>query len=96
MEATARKAIIRIECWHAVLLAAMLVAFWRTTSIDATALIAGGVFMGINFFFAELWHRLGADPARKQRPNQGRHWFVGVEDSLFFGIVDDGFFSLSL
>ena len=50
MEATARKAIIRIECWHAVLLAAMLLAFWRTTVIDPTALIAGGVFMGVNFF----------------------------------------------
>lgn len=50
MEATARKAIIWIECWHAVLLAAMLLAFWRTTFIDPTALIAGGVFMGINFF----------------------------------------------
>ena len=50
MEATARKAIIRIECWHALLLAAMLLAFWRTTFIDPTALIAGGVFMGINFF----------------------------------------------
>jgi len=50
MEATARKAIIRIECWHAVLLAAMLLAFWRTTFIDPTALIAGGVFMGVNFF----------------------------------------------
>lgn len=50
MEATARKAIIRIECWHAVLLAAVLLALWRTTSIDPTALIAGGVFMGINFF----------------------------------------------
>ena len=50
MEATARKAIIRIECWHAVLLAAMLLAFWRSTFIEPTALIAGGVFMGINFF----------------------------------------------
>jgi len=50
MEATARKAIIRIECWHAVLLAAMLLAFWRTTFLDPTALIAGGVFMGVNFF----------------------------------------------
>jgi len=50
MEATARKAIIRIECWHALLLAAILLAFWRTTFIDATALIAGGVFMGVNFF----------------------------------------------
>lgn len=49
MEATARKAIIRIECWHAVLLAAMLLVFWRTSFIDPTAMIAGGVFMGVNF-----------------------------------------------
>lgn len=50
MEATARKVIIRIECWHAVLLAGMILAFWRTTFIDPTALVAGGVFMGVNFF----------------------------------------------
>jgi hypothetical protein len=50
MEATARKAIIRIECWHVVLLAGMILAFWRTTFIDPTALVAGGVFMGVNFF----------------------------------------------
>lgn len=50
METTARKAIIRIECWHALLLAAMLIAFWRSTFIDPTALIVGGLFMGVNFF----------------------------------------------
>ena len=50
MEATARKVIIRIECWHTVLLAGMILAFWRTTFIDPTALVAGGVFMGVNFF----------------------------------------------
>jgi hypothetical protein len=49
MEATARKTILRIECWHGVLLLALLVALGRTTFIDTTALIAGGVFMGINF-----------------------------------------------
>jgi len=49
MEATARKTIIRIECWQALLLAAMLLVFWRSTFIESTALIAGGVFMGINF-----------------------------------------------
>ena len=50
MEASARKVIIRIECWHAVLLVGMILAFWRTTFIDPTALVAGGVFMGVNFF----------------------------------------------
>ncbi len=50
MEASAIKAIIRIECCHAFLLLALFLASMRTTFIDPTALIAGGVFMGVNFF----------------------------------------------
>jgi len=49
MEATARKTIIRIECWHAVLLVALLVSLRSVAVIDPAALIAGGVFMGVNF-----------------------------------------------
>jgi hypothetical protein len=50
MEATARKTILRIECWHAVLLLALFLVLGRGTAIDGMALIAGGVFMGVNFF----------------------------------------------
>ena len=49
MEATARQTILRIECWHAALLLALLLVLGRGTVIDAIALIAGGVFMGVNF-----------------------------------------------
>ena len=49
MEATARKSILRIECWHGALLLAMFVAFLRSSTIDGAALLAGGVFMGVNF-----------------------------------------------
>jgi len=49
MEATARKTIIRIECWHAVLLVALLVSLRSVAVIDPAAMIAGGVFMGVNF-----------------------------------------------
>jgi hypothetical protein len=49
MEATARKTILRIECWHAVLLLALFLVVGRGTAIDGMALIAGGVFMGVNF-----------------------------------------------
>ena len=54
MEATARKAIIRIECWHALLLLAMLFGLRGIASIDAKALIAGGVFMGANFLLLSV------------------------------------------
>jgi hypothetical protein len=49
MEATARKTILRIECWHAVLLLALFLVLGRGSAIDGMALIAGGVFMGVNF-----------------------------------------------
>ncbi len=49
MEATARKTILRIECWHAVLLLILFLVLGRGTAIDGMALIAGGVFMGVNF-----------------------------------------------
>lgn len=49
MEATARKTILRIECWHGVLLLALFLVLGRGTAIDGMALIAGGVFMGVNF-----------------------------------------------
>jgi len=50
MELTARKIILRIECWHGLLLLTLLLVFAHSTSIDATALLAGGVFMGVNFY----------------------------------------------
>lgn len=49
MEATARKSILRIECWHGVLLLALFLVLGRNTVIDGTAFLAGGIFMGVNF-----------------------------------------------
>ena len=54
MEATARKTILRIECWHGLLLLALLLVFAGNTEIDGPALIAGGVFMGVNFLLLSL------------------------------------------
>ena len=50
MELTARKIILRIECWHGLLLLTLLLVFANSASIDATAVLAGGVFMGVNFY----------------------------------------------
>jgi hypothetical protein len=58
MEAVARKTILRIELWHGILLLALLVILWPAKIIDPTALLAGGVFMGINFLllsFGVAW-----------------------------------------
>lgn len=50
----AKKTILRIEFWHALLLVGLLVALGRTQLVDATALVVGGVFMGVNFLLLSI------------------------------------------
>ena len=50
--------ILRIELWHGLLLLATVATLGQTKFIDMTALLIGGVFMGLNFFllgFGILW-----------------------------------------
>jgi hypothetical protein len=54
MEAAAKKTILRIEFWHALLLLGLLVSLGRTQLVDATALVVGGVFMGVNFLLLSI------------------------------------------
>lgn len=49
METTARSSILRIECWHGALLLILFLLLARNSLIDGTALLAGGIFMGVNF-----------------------------------------------
>ncbi len=49
MEITAKKTIVRIEIWHGIMLLALLATLWRSPFLDPTALVVGGVFMGVNF-----------------------------------------------
>ena len=58
MQAAAKKTILRIELWQAALLLALLVAFGRSSWLDAVALLAGGIFMAVNFLllsFGVAW-----------------------------------------
>jgi hypothetical protein len=51
--------ILRVELWHVLLLLATAVTLGQTKLIDLTALLLGGAFMGVNFFFAWIWHLMG-------------------------------------
>ena len=58
MEAVARKTILRIELWHGILLLTLLATLRQTNLIEPTALVVGGVFMGVNFLllsFGVAW-----------------------------------------
>ena len=54
MEAAARKTILRIELWHALLLLALLAFLTPARLVDPAALLAGGIFMGVNFLLLSI------------------------------------------
>lgn len=58
MEPAARRTLLRIELWHGIFLLVLLAVLAPTKSVDPTALLAGGIFMGINFLllgFGVAW-----------------------------------------
>lgn len=58
MEAAARKTILRIELWHIILLLVLLASLAPAKIVDPIALLAGGIFIGVNFLllsFGVAW-----------------------------------------
>jgi len=58
METAARKTILRIELWHIILLLVLLAILAPAKVVDTTALLAGGIFIGVNFLllsFGVAW-----------------------------------------
>lgn len=49
MELTASKTILRIETWHGLMLTGLVATGWSSKILDPTAILIGGVFMGLNF-----------------------------------------------
>ncbi len=49
MEGAAKTTILRIELWHSLLLLSLVATLGHTQLIDTTAVLVGGVFMGVNF-----------------------------------------------
>ena len=91
MEAAAKKTILRIELWQGLILFALLVTLRQTGWVDPKALLLGGVFMGINFFFAELRRCLGTHATGGQRSNTRWCGIVGSKDHSFSGSFNDAF-----
>ena len=54
METTAKTSIVRIEIWHALLLLTLVLTVGRSSLVDPTDMVIGGVFMGVNFLLLSL------------------------------------------
>src|SRR5687768_12449544 len=96
METAAKKSIIRIELWHGGLLLALLVTLGPARLIDPAALLAGGIFMGVNFLLLSLGIAWVLTPlAGKGRVKAGIGFLV-LKIILFLGLLTTLFFHFTL
>jgi len=92
----ARTTILRIELWHGVMLVLLLVTIGRANLLDARGLLAGGVFMGVNFLllgFSISW--ILAPLAGKGRVKLGVALLV-LKIILFLALLTALFFRFDL
>jgi len=96
MEAEAKKTILRIELWHAILLLSLMATLGRSKSIDVTALLLGGVFMGVNFLLLSFGIAWVLTPlAGKGRVKAGVGLLV-LKIIIFLGLLTTLFFRFEI
>jgi hypothetical protein len=96
MEATAKKIILRIELWHGILLAVLLAMLGQSSLLDPMALIAGGVFMGVNFLLLAYGIAWILRPlAGKGRVKTGVGLLI-LKIAIFLGLLSTVFFRFEL
>ena len=96
MEITAKKTILRIETWHGLMLVALVAALGQSKFVDPMALVAGGVFMGVNFLllsYGVAW--LLTPLAGKRRIKAGVSLLV-LKIIIFLGLLMTLFFRFDL
>jgi hypothetical protein len=96
MEAAARKTILRIELWQAVLLIALLVAFGRSSWLDPAALLAGGVFMAVNFLLLSFGVAWVMTPLAEKGRVKAGIGLLALKIILFMGLLTLVFFRFDL
>lgn len=92
MESSARKSIIRIEAWHGALLLTLLIVLSPARLIDPAALLAGGIFMGINFLLLSLGIAWVLTPLAGNGRVKAGVGFLVLKIVLFLGLLTSLFF----
>jgi Kef-type K+ transport system membrane component KefB len=96
METAAKKTILRIEFWHVCLLLSLWATLGPSKFVDPTALLIGGVFMGINFLLLSFGVALVLTPlASKGRVKVGVGLLV-LKIIIFLGLLTALFFRFDL
>jgi len=96
VEATAKKTILRIELWHGALLLVLLAALGPQRFVDPVALLAGGLFMAVNFILLSLGIAWVLMPfAGKGRVKAGVG-LLAVKILIFLALLSGLFFKFNL
>lgn len=96
MESTAKKMIARVELWHGLLLLILLATAGRTQLVEPTALLVGGLFMGVNFFLLSFGVAWVLTPlAGKGRVKAGISFLV-LKILIFLGLLTTLFYRFDL
>jgi hypothetical protein len=96
MEAAATKTILRIELWHVLCLLMLLVAFGWSKLIEPTALLLGGVFMGVNFLLLSYGVAWLLTPLASNRRIKAGVALLVIKIIIFFGLLTTVFFRFDL
>lgn len=96
METPANKTIMRIECWHGVLLLILAGILAPAKLIELRALVLGGLFMGINFFLLSYGVRLVLTPLAGQGRVKAGVGLLVLKFVLFLGLVTTLFFNFEI
>ena len=96
MEAAARKTILRIELWNIILLLGFWAILGPAKLIDSAALLAGGIFMGVNFLLLSFGVAWVLTPlAGKRRVKAGIGLLV-LKILIFLALLTTLFFRFEL
>lgn len=96
MEATARKAILRIELWHGILLLVLLAILGPAKWIEPAALLAGGIFMGVNFLLLSLGIAWVLTPLAGKRRIKAGVGLLVLKIVIFLALLTTLFFRFDL
>jgi hypothetical protein len=96
METAAKKMIVRVELWHGLFLLIVLATLGQFHIIDPTALLVGGLFMGVNFFLLSFGVAWVLTPlAGKGRVRAGVSLLV-LKILIFLGLLTTLFYRFDL
>ena len=91
-----RSYLVRVEAWHTLLLLVLVIISQAMRVLEPTALVLGGVFMGLNFCLLSLGIRWALSPAStKKRQKIGMALLI-LKLLLILGLVSALFSRMDL